>query len=158
MKKKWSEVTQSCPTLHDPMDYNLPSSSFHGILQARVLEWVAISFSRGSSRPRDQTWVSCIPGRCFNLWATREALWDYHYNCWLPLTWNLLLLISKLCDMTDRSGAITYTEGINSQYSCCVYSPVQLSVLWSNPCFIKKPYPVIRVLFIFPQWDSASVI
>ena len=68
-----SEATQSCPTLCDPMDCSLPGSSLHGILQARVLEWVAISFSRGSSRPRDWTQVSHIPGRCFNLWATREA-------------------------------------------------------------------------------------
>ena len=55
------------------MDCSLPGSSLHGILQARVLEWVAISFSRGSSRPRDRTRVSCIPGRRFNLWAPREA-------------------------------------------------------------------------------------
>ena len=68
-----SEVAQSCPTLFDPMDCSLPGSSLHGILQARVLEWVAISFSRGSSRRRDWTWVSHIPGRCFKLWATREA-------------------------------------------------------------------------------------
>ena len=46
-RKKESEVAQSCPTLCDPMDYSLPGSSIHGILQARVLEWVAISFSRG---------------------------------------------------------------------------------------------------------------
>ena len=65
--------TQSCPTLCDPMGCSLPGSSLHGILQARVLEWVAISFSRGSSRPRDQTRVFRIPGRCSNLWATREA-------------------------------------------------------------------------------------
>ena len=71
--KSESEVTQSCPTLWDPMDCSTPGSSLHGILQARVLEWVAISFSRGSSRPRDRTWVSLIPGRRFNLWATREA-------------------------------------------------------------------------------------
>ena len=55
------------------MDCSLPGSSLHGILQARVLEWVANSFSRGYSRPRDRTRVSCIPGRHFNLWATREA-------------------------------------------------------------------------------------
>ena len=55
------------------MDCSPPGSSIHGILQAIILEWVAISFSRGSSRPRDWTWVSCIAGRCFNLWATREA-------------------------------------------------------------------------------------
>ena len=48
-----SEVTQSCPTLCDPMDCSLPGSSVHGIFQARVLKWVAISFSRGSSQPRD---------------------------------------------------------------------------------------------------------
>ena len=62
---KWSEVAQSCPTLCDPMDCSLPGFSVHGIFQARVLEWVAISFSRGSSRPRDRTWVSCIAGRHF---------------------------------------------------------------------------------------------
>ena len=55
------------------MDCSLPGSSIHGILQARILERVAISFSRGSFRPRDGTWVSHIAGRRFNLWATREA-------------------------------------------------------------------------------------
>ena len=55
-----SEVTQSCPTLCDPMDSSLPGFSIHGIFQARVLEWVSISFSRGSSQPRDRTQVSCI--------------------------------------------------------------------------------------------------
>ena len=68
-----SEIAQLCPTLCDPMDCNLPGSSVHGILQARILEWVAISSSRGSSQPRDWTWVSCLVGRRFNLWATREV-------------------------------------------------------------------------------------
>ena len=54
------EVTQLCPTLFDPMDCRPPGSSVHGILQARVLEWGAISFSRGSSQPRDWTLVSRI--------------------------------------------------------------------------------------------------
>ena len=69
-----SEVTQSCPTLCDPVDCSLPGSSVHGILQARILEWVAIAFSRGSSQPRDWTWVSRIAGRRFNLWATLSLL------------------------------------------------------------------------------------
>ena len=69
-----SEVTQSCLTLCDPVDP--PGSSIHGILQARILEWVAISFSRGSSQPKDWTQVSHIAGRHFNLWATREAQRD----------------------------------------------------------------------------------
>ena len=53
-------VTQSCPTLCDPMDCNLPGFSVHGILQARILEQVAIPFFRGSSQPRDQTHISCV--------------------------------------------------------------------------------------------------
>ena len=71
---KWSEVAQLCPTLCDPMDYSLPCSSIHGIFQARVLEWIAISFSRGPSLPRDQTRVSHIAGRHLTTWATKEAL------------------------------------------------------------------------------------
>ena len=68
----WSHsvVFDSC----DPVDCSLPGSSVHGILQARILEWVAISFSRGSSQPRDRTRVSRIGGRHFNLWATREEM------------------------------------------------------------------------------------
>ena len=58
-------TTNSYPTLCDPMDYSPPGSSIHGILQARILEWVAIPFSRGSSQPKDQTRVSCIIGRFF---------------------------------------------------------------------------------------------
>ena len=72
-KNKWSEVTQSCLTLCDPMDCSLPGSSIHGIFQARVLEGVAISFSRRSSQPRGWTQVSCIVGRHFTIWATREV-------------------------------------------------------------------------------------
>ena len=56
LKVKVSEVSQSCPTLWDPLDCSLPVSSVHGIFQAGVLEWVAISFSRGSSQPTDGTW------------------------------------------------------------------------------------------------------
>ena len=59
------------------MDCSLPGSSVHGISQARVLEWVAISFSRGSPQPRDQTQVSRITGRCFTLWVTRLQIHDF---------------------------------------------------------------------------------
>ena len=74
MKKKDSEATQSCPTLCNPMDCSLPAFSVHGIFQAKVLECVVISFSRGAFRPRDQTWVSHIAGKCFTIWATREDI------------------------------------------------------------------------------------
>ena len=58
-------VTQSCPTLHDPMDYSLPCSSIHGDSPGKVLEWVAMPFPSGSSEPRDLIWASCIAGRLF---------------------------------------------------------------------------------------------
>ena len=61
------KAAQLCPTLCDPMDCSLPGSSVHGILQASILEWVTISFSRGSSRSRDQTQVSRIAGRFFTI-------------------------------------------------------------------------------------------
>ena len=61
-------VTQWSPTLCDPMDYTV-----HGILQARILEWVAFPFSRRSSQPRDRTQISPIAGRFFTSWAIREA-------------------------------------------------------------------------------------
>ena len=66
------KVAQWCLTLSDPMDYSLPGSSVCEILQARILEWFAIPFPRGSSIPRDWTQVSCIAGRLFTVWATKD--------------------------------------------------------------------------------------
>ena len=67
-------VCQSCPTVGDPIDCSSPGSSVRGIFQARILEWVAVSFSRGSSSLRDWTQRICIAGRFFTIWATREIL------------------------------------------------------------------------------------
>ena len=61
------KVAQSCLTLCNPMDCSLPGSFVHGILQARILEWFAIPFSRGSSQPMDRTCVSCIAGGLFTV-------------------------------------------------------------------------------------------
>ena len=69
-------VDQLCLTLCDHMDCNLPGSSVHGILQARILEWVAISYFRGSSWPRDQTQISYTAGRFFTIWATSSVLFS----------------------------------------------------------------------------------
>ena len=66
-------VAQLCSTVWGPMDYSLLGSSVPGILQARILAWIAIPFSRGSSQPRDRTRVSCTAGRFFTVWATREV-------------------------------------------------------------------------------------
>ena len=67
------KVAQLCPALCNPMDCSLPGSSVHGILQARILEWVAVPFSGRSSQLRDRTQVSCTTGGFFTSWATREA-------------------------------------------------------------------------------------
>ena len=87
--------TQSCLTLCDPTDCSLPGSSVHGLLQARILEWVAIPFSRGSPQPRDQTWVSHTAGRLLSEppgkpWNVRMIIywWLCYFNAeaWLQVT------------------------------------------------------------------------
>ena len=60
-------IAQSCQTPCNPIDCNPPGSSVHGILQGRILEWIAVLFSKGSSQLRDQTQVSCIAGRSFTV-------------------------------------------------------------------------------------------
>ena len=85
-------VTHLCPTLCDTMDCthcSQPGFSVPGILQARILEWVAISFSRGSSWPRDRSWVSCITGRYLTVWALKS----YSVQGTLLSTLTILLLI-----------------------------------------------------------------
>ena len=84
-KKVKLKVVQSCPTLCDPMVY-----SVHGILQARILEWVAFPFSRGSSQPRDRTGVSCIAGDSLptELWTFLNE--DMKENNRITKTWTLL--------------------------------------------------------------------
>ena len=95
MSAKWSRSFSRVQL----MDCSLPGSSLHGILQARILEWVAISFSRGSSWPRDWTRVSRIPGRRFNLWATYvNKIWQpsiQHSKTkkWFPSLWECVIQI-----------------------------------------------------------------
>ena len=89
-------MAQLCLILCDPIECSPPGSSVHGILQATILEWVAIPFSRGFSWPRDWTQVSCIAGRFFTIWAAREAQNNGHKsniqckrNCILRWAWKL---------------------------------------------------------------------
>ena len=91
-KWKWSRSVVS-DSLR-PVDCSLSGSSVHGIFQARVLEWIAISFSRGSSGPRNQTRVSRISGRRFTVWATREA--KLHVNvCSAVTSFNTVMCIKN---------------------------------------------------------------
>ena len=95
------KATPSCPTLCDPMDISPPGSSIHGVLQAKILEW--IPFSGGSSQPRDRTWVYCIAGR-FSIWVTREALLigygksNHRIICSNLRRWNRFPCIIKKCE------------------------------------------------------------
>ena len=77
---------QSCPTLWDPMDCSSPASSVHGVSQARILQWVAISFFRGSSWSRAWTQVSCIAGGSFTVWTTIWAI--IHVSMWIHVNIN----------------------------------------------------------------------
>ena len=129
---KWSEVAQSCLTLCYPMDCSPPGSSGHGIFQARILEWVVISFSRGSSWPRDQTWVSCIAGWLFTLWAS----WD-----------SLPILLFSSISSTDHWGRLSYpsllffgtlhSDGYIFPFLLC------LSFLFYSQLFIRPPQATI---------------
>ena len=78
-KMQWNSHSVG-PTHRDPIDCSLPGSSVYGILQVRILEWVAIPFSRGCSQPRDWTQVSCTAGRFFTIWATRAVPWHKEYT------------------------------------------------------------------------------
>ena len=89
-------VTQSYWTLYDPMDCSPLVFSVHGILQAKILEWVAISFFRGSFQPRDQTNVSCIAGRFFTVWATRKTP---HTRCRSLLS--RVKTLNAFCSLTE---------------------------------------------------------
>ena len=99
-------VVQLCPTLCDPMYCNPLGCSIHGILQARILEWVAIPFSRGSSLPRDQTQVSCITGRFFTIWASREDPLSAYYVP-SPLLCPLFDLIMYLSSVPNSKWLLT---------------------------------------------------
>ena len=74
--KRESASRSACPILCDPMDCNPQGSSVHGNLQARILEWVAVPFSKGSSWPRAQTGISCIAGGFFTIWVTIQVIYD----------------------------------------------------------------------------------
>ena len=146
----WSEVlvSHSCLTLCSPMDCSPSGSSVHGIFQARILGWVAISFSWGSSPPRDWTRVFCTAGRFFTDWATREAH-VYIYVCTYalctrcPLSAHLFqhacgkdfpVPLALLCDLDWRS--LIYVWLLLLVYFGCdleTVCPSQLMMTFTHP-------------------------
>ena len=93
---QYSSVAQSCPTLCNPTDCSPPGPSVQGILQARILEWVAMPSSRGSSQPRDPTQVSYIAGGFFIIWVTRGALHPFSKSH-LIMTYDLIVVLNEVC-------------------------------------------------------------
>ena len=114
-------VIQSCLTLGDPMDCNPAGSSVCGILQARILEWVAILFSVASSQSRDQTRVSCIAGRFFPVWATREAFEEGSDIIWTAF-WN-------------KTWGSRWQMEVNAGKSIKAEAPKRLHWEEPSPCF-----------------------
>ena len=122
------------------MDCSPPGSSVHEIFQARIQEWVAISFSRGSSQPRDRTWVSCTAGRFFTDWATREELFLEKAK-----------LVPATLDFTGESKCLLHTA-VLFHFSVCLalllpiflttpWLPDLISALWDQHCFYLQYYP-----------------
>ena len=124
---KLSVSFQSCLTLCDPIDCSLPGSSVQGILQARILGWVVIPFSKGSSWPREWTQVSCIASRFFTVWATRKS------PCASPQPVNLWTQ-----ELVDR-GLGSWVLILPLQNSQCHFGPgVLFSAIWGIRC-IRSP-------------------
>ena len=131
------KVVQSCLTLCDPMDCI--------ILQARILEWVAVPFSRGSSWPRNRTWVSCIAGRFFTNWAIREALLYTNYIFYThPWTYTYkhiyLTLYRKKKSLSPNFPKIV------KYYLCLKYRYISTLSLTYNIYFI---FPILLLVYTF---------
>ena len=109
-------VVPWCQTLCDLMNCSPSGSSAHGILQARILEWVAISFSRGSSRLRDRTLVSCIAGELFTVWATRagegEANWESSMETYTLPYVKQIASGKLLYDVGTQAGTLWQLRGV----------------------------------------------
>ena len=122
-------VTQSCLTLWNPVDCSLPGSSFHGILQARILEW--------GPWPRDQTWVSCTAGRFLTIWAIRESHWGPYTNI-IEMNYYFLQRVFIVTALTFRSLRHFYSKwiiwgeiGIQFYFFACEYYHVSI-ICWKQ--------------------------
>ena len=127
-----TSVAKTCLTLCDPMDCSPPVSSEHGILQARIQEWVAMPSSRGTSWPRDQTCISCIAGRFFTVWATRK---DPHLSQLIPN-------YTGPSDISASLGSPPFSEFSNNSPLAQVLAEVALytwdSIRLFNVCRIER--------------------
>ena len=135
-------VTQSCLTLCKSTDCTTPGSSVHEIFQARILEWVAIPFSRESSRPKVQTWDSRTAGRFFTIWATREALLESN-----------IVIFSSVSEGNSYSffSFLFFKSRTNHELLCQVLR-AYTSCGASSPRVSLQPF--FRLCSMMPSWFS----
>ena len=139
-------VVQSCPAPCDPMGCSLSVSSVDGILHARIPEWVAITFLRWSSWPRDPTQVSCIAGRFFTVWATREALLAFGnlsflslylgFHSWVTWQGDLSVRLEDACGNTGQNikgKSVRWSFYLLSAITEKAMAPHSSSLAWKIP-------------------------
>ena len=148
-KKTCVKSLQLCLTLCNPVDYHLPGSSVHGILQTRILEWVAISSSRGSSQPRERTGVSWIAGGFFTSWAIREALCGMNQQN-VIFTWSQFSSVQSLSRVwlfvtpwiAARQASLSITNSRSSPKLMWIKSVMPSShLILCHPLLLMLPIP-----------------
>ena len=143
-----AQSLQSCLTLCDPKDCSLPGSSAHGILQASILEWGAIPFSKGSFQPRNRTWVSGIAGRFFAVWITREAT-SMVLSAYLRLLPFLPTILIPACASSSPTFYMMYSayklnkQGDNIQPWCTPF-PILNQSIFPSPVLTVASWPAHR--------------
>ena len=143
-----SLVAKLCLILCDPMDYNPPVFSVHGILQARILKRVAISFCRGSSQPRDRTRVSCIAGRFFTYWATCSHWLTLKFCIYWFLTVSLIYLREVFCIEITMCSITLSTYILSSSLGLGSFRIFKkICSLFSYPPHLLPLYPLIYLGF-----------
>ena len=145
---------QLCLILCNPMDYSPPGSSVHGISQARTLEWVAMSSSRGSSQPRDQTHISCI----FSI--GRQSL--YHWAIWDFLrVWTMYILVRFSLDKYFFSAQLFIQVVIpNTCEQMCLALLMLIKTTDLSPSVLIHgwKYPAIYSITLYPWWKGSRAV
>ena len=151
----------ACPTLCNPMDGSLPGSSAHGILQASILEYGAIPFSRGSFRPRNWTWVSGIAGRFFAVWITREAT-SVVSSAYLRLLPFLPKILIPACASSSPTFYMTYSSYKLNKQGDNIESWNTLFLTWNQsvvpcPVLTVASWPAYRFLRREVRWSGIPI-
>ena len=144
-----SVVSDSC----DTMDSSPPGSSVHGIFQARILDWIAISFSKGSSQPRNRSHVSCISGRFFTDWVMGQC--EYLDTKTFSVSFWFISMIAQLQKFFSllRLKSIDPSHSLTLVPSCPVKIPGAVYIIVSSHAF-QPPFPLSTTRFFLAKYQS----